>query len=828
MFRMYLPGRCLTLTLLGSGCLFVASLTASPPVRAVPVKESGLIQYQAPDGATYSALVLPSPALPKVTAVPHDHVVIVDTSASQAGSFRARSIAVAAEFCRALPAGDRVQLLATDVATEVLTTEFVTAGSEGLKAAFDRLEDRVPLGASDVELALRTALQKMSGDRGRSVLFIGDGFSTAQMIQTAAFKELVTALRSAAVPVNSFAIGPRTDMLLLGSLAQHTGGVVVVDESNQTVNPAPKAGDVAAVAGQLAKAAVAPVFYPIKLTSVPEVPGLFPQPLPPIRFDRETVLLSKDLPGDKVQVKLTGRIGAEARELSWQLAKEEHERSTAFVRQAWILADNTKGVAVPWAGRDLLDRDQQEFYAQLETLQDAGVESLGRKNVQEVEEIVKSLQQLDPNNQAALQLLKSARKLKVTPMKGQRLLARPGDKPAEPNTAAPADPPKNATEKTDKAKPKNDSLLDELETKLKVREEQLTIEVSLAIEAARLEFRGSYADSQDILKQQMDTVASVTEISGEVRLALHKRLERSLQHMENEREIHEQQRAALDRKLAQQEAIRKLMEQTERDEEALEQLIERLQPPVSDDPNVFVEGGGISRVAVELAPYNGAPNLDVFNTAGSALEQSRRTYCRRTDNFLATLQQVERSYIPFRDESPIEWPTPERWQQLTENRGEWNSMDASTYSAKERLILKELDQPTTLAVKDVSLDEVCESIRTRHGIEIFIDKNTLHDENIATDTSDITLHVNEVSLKNALKLILDDKSLTYSIESEVLKITTKSDGGKGRVWSHNVRDLSQPINPLFGKGGGHSPGQSRRCGRLRASDFRMMGGGGFF
>ncbi len=841
-----LPDWRLFLTLIGSSLMIAAATAAEPAPRSLSPSVPGLVQYQTPQGIDYAALVLPARAISGLQPVPHDHVVIIDTSASQSGSFRTRSIAVAAEVCRTLPASDRVRLIATDVTTEELTSDFVPAGSPDLQVAFDRFEDRVPLGSSNVELALRTALQKFTGDRARSVLYIGDGFSTAQLIQTPAMRKLVTDLRSASVPVSSLAIGPRTDLLLLGSLAQHTGGVVVVDESNLVAERDPQAGDLQVVAGRLAKAAIAPVFYPTSITTEPEIPSLLPQVLPPVRFDRETILLGKDVFANKVEVKLTGTIRGKARELSWVISDEVVDGSTGFVGQAWALAENSEGLAMPWAGRSLMVRSQEAYQAQLETLTQAGAVSLSKKDSQQADQIAQVLQQLDPSNLDAPVLLQASRRLQAKSVKRQWVLAQAEDKPAEdakpdeksegeapapiPAEGAPI-PADQVDAGDDKSNPKSDSLLDELETKRKVREEQLTIDVNLAIEQAHQDARESYQDAQEILKRQLDTVVAATDISAEVRQALRKRLEVSTQQLMNESEQFEQQRAALDRKLSQQEAMKKLMEQTQRDEEKMEQLIDRVRALLNrgfkGNPDAFEDAEAVSRVAVELAPYSGVPNLDVFNSeAAGALDKARRLRSLRYDKFLALLNEVELSHVPFPDEPPIVWPSPERWQWITENRRKWKSMDLKSYSKKEEKIVQELDKPTTFDFTDESLDGVRETIMERHGFDIVIDKTKLEEESVATDATDITLKVNEISLKNALKLLLDSKNLTYVIENEVMKITTKTDGILKRpLRVYNVGDLVMPINPLFGMGGSSTGGQTGGGGQFGGG---QQGGGGQF
>ncbi|MES2790813.1 MAG: VWA domain-containing protein, partial [Planctomycetota bacterium] len=340
--------------LVGGGFLF-SSLSAAQPVPGTPLEPvPGVMRFVAPQGATYSALILPAPALPKLATVPHDHVLIVDTSASQNGIYRNRALALANAVCRELPAGDRVQLIAADVACSSLTEEFVETSSKALASGFERLEDRVPLGSTNIELALRTALQSFSGDRARSILYIGDGFSTAKLIESSAMLKLLTALRTAAVPVNSFAVGPSTDLILLGTLAQHTGGVVVIDEPQLVADRQGGTGDLVAVAKDLARASSAPVFYPTTLTTQPQIPHVYPTLLPPVRFDRETVLLTKDLTSDQIQVKLTGTFQGQPKTCSWLLKSEIVTGSLSFLAPTWALAENSQGLAVPLAGRQLI------------------------------------------------------------------------------------------------------------------------------------------------------------------------------------------------------------------------------------------------------------------------------------------------------------------------------------------------------------------------------------------------------------------------------------------------------------------------------------------
>ena len=830
-----------------SGSLILTGAYAGPPkTSSGPSPVAGILQFTAQEGSTYSALILPVPDTPQVARVPHDHVLIMDTSASQTGLYRTRAQALADGVCRNLPAGDRVQLIAADVTATRLTEQFVAPASPELRSAFATLEERVPLGSTNIEVALRTAMQTFSGDRARQILYIGDGFSTAKLVESPAMLKLLGELRASSTPVNCFAIGPRTDLILLGTLGQHTGGLVIVDEPQLAANGQSSGDELNVVAKTLAQAAAAPVFYPESLVTSPDDLYLYPVLLPPVRFDRETVLLGKDLGTDQVQVTLTGKLRGQPQSYSWLLQHETANASTSFLAPAWTMAENSQGLAMPFAGRQLLNRAQQSFEAQLDTLAQAGARSLVRKDQRQVEQIAKILQELDPENADAPHLLQASHRLRAKPLKRTLALAQAGAAVEQENNANPADEapaPKPAAEEQpapidqlndteDKSNPKSDSLLDDLEAQRKVREEQITIDVNLAIQSAQAGARDSFPDAYDILKRQLDTVVAATDISADVRQALRKRVEAAMQQMQNESEKFEQNRAALDRQLSQQEAMKKLMDQTQRDEEKMEQLIDRVRALMirgfKGNPQAFEDAEAVSRVAVELDPYLAAPNLDVFDAeAAGHLDKARRLRSERQDKLLALLYQVELSHVPFPDEPPIVWPSPERWQWITENRRKWKSVDLKSYSKKEEKIVRELDKPTTFDFTDESLDGVRDTIMERHGFDIVIDKVKLEEESVATDATDITLKVSEISLKNALKLLLDSKNLTYVIENEVMKITTKTDGiAKRPLRVYNVGDLVMPINPLFGMGGSSSGGQTGNGGQFNGGQQGGQFGGG--
>ncbi|HEX3655494.1 MAG TPA: hypothetical protein VHV55_06805 [Pirellulales bacterium] len=88
-------------------------------------------------------------------------------------------------------------------------------------------------------------------------------------------------------------------------------------------------------------------------------------------------------------------------------------------------------------------------------------------------------------------------------------------------------------------------------------------------------------------------------------------------------------------------------------------------------------------------------------------------------------------------------------------------------------IEKALDEPTEVEFIEAPLTDVIEFLKTRHQVEMQLDRKALDEAGVAADTQ-ITRNLKGISLRSALRLMLRDLELTYVIRDEVLLITTVS------------------------------------------------------
>lgn len=92
--------------------------------------------------------------------------------------------------------------------------------------------------------------------------------------------------------------------------------------------------------------------------------------------------------------------------------------------------------------------------------------------------------------------------------------------------------------------------------------------------------------------------------------------------------------------------------------------------------------------------------------------------------------------------------------------------------AANAAIRAKLRQTTEVDFPGIPLRDALAFIGGLHKIEIWIDETALADEGVAPDDP-VELHLSKVTLRSALRLLLEPKGLSYVIEDEVMKVTTR-------------------------------------------------------
>lgn len=817
--------------------LLAVGLCTIPAAAAEKGKPVGVHVLRAAE-ETYFAVRLRADRLADV-ATPRDHVVLVDTSASQIGEHRRQLLEALDAFLAALPAQDRVRLFAVDLRATPMMADFAATGSPDLAAGVAKLRQRAPMGATDLLGGLRTAGAALNGGRPGSIVYFGDGMSAAALIKTEDLARESRAFRERRIPVHSYAAGPDFDLRVLGALAVQTGGVVLFDNGGALSTPdeklSAKAREFAArlsaaqtpeaVGQRLAAAATAPVFYPERIT-LSDGLTLLPTVALPLRGDRTTIYVGTGEPAGEISVSGTHR--GEALELAWELSAEGAEDSgQGVLYPLWQHARRDGGLSVSIAGDELLRASQDAFDGGLAVMLANGQNSLLAKDAGRAREIGLAVLELDPANVAARALIRAAEDQRAPgAARVQVAQVNPAAPPAN-QPAPPADaPPPDALPGAPSAGPATD-LIGQIDQLRRVRTEEMRLSTSRTIEQAERLAVDDPVAARLMLEQQLVTVQNA-DIFPADRRDLARRLELRITDYKVRAINLEQQRQLFHERLSRIEAEKRLVEELMIEELRIAQLIDQvralLEEGVHGNDDAYEQAEAVARVVVDIRPGMGPSEAALFTSeAAGQLNKAFRLRKLRDDRFLETLYQVELSHVPFPDEPPIRFPPAAVWQALTERRKRWAAVDLHKYSPREEQIISALRQNTDIAFADTPLEVAMQVLADLHDIPIILDRAALAEESIQPDTP-INHVLSGLTLRSALKIILDELQLTYVIQDEVMKITTQTKAAdilSTRVYP--VGDLVVPIQSGGGLGGLGMMGM----GMMGMGGMGMMGLGGY-
>ncbi len=766
--------------------LLAVGTQAAPP--ADNAGSAVLTTYDSPSGDTYCALSLTPPVVPK-RASAHYILVLFDTSASQAGVYRDDALDALKTMLSSLDAEDRVKLIAVDLNAIAMTDGFVAPGSQAMTAALAKLQKRAPLGSTDMRAALKAATDSFADKPvdPRAVVYIGDGMSRANLLETGEFAGLVDKLVTARASVSSFAIGPGRDVHLLAALANHTGGMVYVDAM------AGRTSDRAGLA--MADVARATVYWPVSAEFPADMQDMLPQRIPPLRSDRDTVLIGSLASRDAQQVAVTAEVNGNPVAMQWNVAPEPTNDDYSFLPQLVDLVRTDGGISLPTVGTVGLREVASLVVNNNDSLAKLGSAAFRNGDNDGAMKVANAVLKRDPNHPQA-QVIRNA-------VQRRGGLADANDEPGmrlvtlqDADAAGP--PAAGGGLLAEFQESDEGAFLNSVQNTEEVLRQKIQAEVEEELRNSRDMMGDNPAGAQRNLKLLKETVEQSTDLDPDTRAQLLNQVQSATR--ESGRRLHEYntRRLLVEQNRAAAEDRQKLLEEMDTNREKVKQMMVRFNA-LMDEGRYREAEDVIADQVRELDPEGTAPVTATwasrFGGHVSTLERLREI---RHKNFALTLLEVEKSLVPFPGDPPILYPEPQVWSDLTLRRKKYASIDLARTGTAEEKIFKALDDDTRLEFIDTPLDQVIEFLKDAHDINIELDTKALDDVGLGTDAP-ITRNLKGISLRSALRLMLKEMELTYVIRDEVLMITTPEEAESELVTKvYPVGDLVLPIQSGMG------------------------------
>ena len=700
-------------------------------------KVARLATYDSRDGETTFALSL----IPTVSAKPRpsDVLIMVDTSASQNGQFRDDSLETLRGLLEQLDDQDRVKIFAVDIDAVALTDTFVSPTGDAATAAIKKLNDRLPMGATDLPNALKQAAEAFQGEgRNRNVIYIGDGV-TRGFGGSKQFGEIVKGLTGNQVAVSSFAIGPQRDIEMMAALANQTGGSIFVDVDD--------IGSVSQAVKGLSETVRGTVFWPSEVNLPSVVKEVFPATMPPLRTDRDTIVIGTLAERGSVELTMRGDFGGQPVTMKWPVKAEESDDFFAFLPALVQSARQNSGLTLPTVGSAGLREAARVMMASTAAMARMDAEFAANREALEGTEINASSRQPQEDDQ---------------PQEDQQ--GEDGDVFKLDGTPAEATDGGETQEPEDKLQVESDD--DFLQTERKRRDAaigRLRSEVRNVLTRSREEMSASPDRAISMLKDMAETIERDPILDSASRAELRSQLENQL--LEASRRKYEfEERIAMAQQRDQMRVEReRLRREMTRREEKIASLMNRFDA-LMEEKN-YTAAREIPLDVIELDPNSvEAPAASEYAGTKSNFEKIWELRRRRQVAVLDTLYQTEKAQMPFPGDPPLIFPDPEVWAEKVEARRKYQSVRLSGNAAEEE-ILEKLNELTDFDYTDTPFSEVIEEINQRHGINIYVDE-----EAGLTEEDEVSIRLKGVQLKSALKLLLRKYDSTYVVKDQVLQI----------------------------------------------------------
>jgi uncharacterized membrane protein YgcG len=801
-----------------------------------------------------------TPDVEATGTVASDVVIYIDTSASQSGAFKRDSIAALKQILRNLNSEDRVKIMAVDLDPVALTPDFTSPASREVGEAIKSLNKRVALGTTDMEAMLNQAATEFPADakNKKNVIYIGDGVSADNLFETNEFENVVSKLIDNQVTVSSFAIGPERNVEIMAALANHTGGNVLVDSSAD--------GSVKDAAVALARTVQGSVLWPTDGKMDDSVVEMFPARFPPMRLDRDTIVLGTLTDREPLSLSVSGVVDGQNVSVKWDVAAETSNDEFAFLPGMIRDARNDRGLRLPTIGSAGLREFARARAEKSMELSDLTQKALASGDVQaaerlgqgaiansldpastrkalvamaplyKVQEGVFSDPQDDPFGEpGALDLPPSEDTTPVGPPVPAQLIA-PAMDPAPESVQPPIvdstsngiflqnDDEEDEVQQLLKSRgARGANILQDVDDLQEVVNQRATTKVRFEIEQAQRELRITPDLAIDRLKSTLDTIRMSPDLYPETRANLSATLESSLQSARRKKLEFDEAVARRNQNIAITTELAERGRRRQRNEDRLETLIESFNALLIEEN--YVDAVAVTEEAFAIAPHNPAV------TAASEFGRLARNYDKelklrreKQEAFMLAMFEANKATVPYPGNPLMIFPDPDEWREKVLRRDKYKNFRLAG-SENEEKILKALELPAEFSYDETSWLDVKEDLEQKYGFNIVLTASA--EDDALTEDEVFTSNLSGIRLKNALRILLAEKNATFVVKDETLQIISIDEKDDPKWFVTDVYNVADLVAPRQNFGGGGLGGGGLGGGGLGGGGLGGgLGGGG--
>jgi type II secretory pathway component GspD/PulD (secretin) len=207
----------------------------------------------------------------------------------------------------------------------------------------------------------------------------------------------------------------------------------------------------------------------------------------------------------------------------------------------------------------------------------------------------------------------------------------------------------------------------------------------------------------------------------------------------------------------------------------------------------LMEAEAYAKRAAEVDPNEVAAIMMVFKAKTERrYKQDLETRAAKEQGATTAFQEIDLASVADPEVQLNGIKFAKNFKDLTRERLRMNARLEPRRDPKVLAIESKLKDPISLNVEKQPLSDAITFLQNYTGMNIVLDPKALSDEGL-TSSSPVSLTVNNVQLKTALKLLLRPLGLTYKVEDEVLLITSpQASSAQTFPKTYYVGDLIMP------------------------------------
>jgi uncharacterized protein YecT (DUF1311 family) len=169
-----------------------------------------------------------------------------------------------------------------------------------------------------------------------------------------------------------------------------------------------------------------------------------------------------------------------------------------------------------------------------------------------------------------------------------------------------------------------------------------------------------------------------------------------------------------------------------------------------------------------LKRYPNNPAALAFEQSASMtdrVKEAEALLAQQREGYLLAMRAVDKSAIMPKDVIEFDTVRPGYFKEITQKR-------KVTLTAREQALLKALDSPIDAQFRNKPFEDVIQSLSSAIGQPILLDKSSLQDAQLESNTP-VSLNLPRgTAARTALRKLLQDNGLTYIIKDDAIQVLT--------------------------------------------------------